>query len=77
MSLQIRIPEDLSIIGIGDFRGSAAVEPGLTTVRIPSRRIGQRAAELLVEMIEWSTPAAQYDERFDVELVERGSTARI
>lgn len=77
MSLQIRIPQDLSIIGIGDFRGSSAVEPGLTTVRIPARRIGQRAAELLVEMIEWSTPAAQYEERFDVELVERGSTTRI
>ncbi|MGD9785485.1 MAG: LacI family DNA-binding transcriptional regulator [Hyphomicrobiaceae bacterium] len=77
MSLNIRIPRDLSIIGIGDFRGSAAVEPGLTTVRIPSRRIGQRAAEILVEMIEWSPSVNVHEERFEATMVERGSTAPI
>ncbi|MCB1506822.1 MAG: LacI family DNA-binding transcriptional regulator [Hyphomicrobiaceae bacterium] len=77
ISLNIKIPQELSIIGIGDFRGSAAVEPGLTTVRIPSRRIGQRAAEILVEMIEWPSSNALYEERFDAELVERGSTGPV
>lgn len=77
MSLKMRIPDDLSIIGIGDFRGSAAVEPGLTTVRIPSRRIGQRAAEILVEMIEWSRSDNVHEERFDAKVVERGSTGPV
>jgi LacI family transcriptional regulator, galactose operon repressor len=74
MSLGIRIPEQLSLIGIGDFRGSSAVEPGLTTVRIPARRIGRRAAEILVEMLEWPNAELSHDERFSVELFERGST---
>jgi len=45
--LGLRIPEDISIIGIGDFRGSAHMEPGLTTCRLPARRIGEQAADLL------------------------------
>ncbi|MGB0440145.1 MAG: substrate-binding domain-containing protein, partial [Paracoccaceae bacterium] len=33
-------PRDLTVTGIGDFRGSRAFEPALTTVRIPARAIG-------------------------------------
>lgn len=75
MSLGIRIPQELSIIGIGDFRGSSAIEPGLTTVRIPARRIGRRGAEILVEMIEWPEAQMRREEQFPVELLDRGSTA--
>jgi LacI family transcriptional regulator len=43
----VNVPEDISIIGIGDFRGSAHMEPALTTLRMPARRIGKEAAEAL------------------------------
>ncbi len=76
LALGLRIPEELSIIGIGDFRGSSAVEPGLTTVRIPALLIGTRAAEILVEMIEATDGETGYDERFAPELLVRGSTGR-
>jgi LacI family transcriptional regulator len=46
-SLNIKIPADISIIGIGDFRGSSHMEPGLTTVRMPAQRIAETAADLL------------------------------
>lgn len=46
-SLNIKIPADISIIGIGDFRGSSHMEPGLTTVRMPAQRIAEAAANLL------------------------------
>ena len=46
-SLGIKIPDDVSIIGIGDFRGSSQMEPGLTTVRMPAQRIAEQAADLL------------------------------
>ncbi|MBU2582045.1 MAG: LacI family DNA-binding transcriptional regulator [Alphaproteobacteria bacterium] len=77
MSLGIRIPDDLSVIGIGDFRGSSAVEPGLTTVRIPARRIGRRGAEILIEMLDWPVAETRHDERLPVEVLLRGSTAQI
>lgn len=45
--LGFRIPDDISIIGIGDFRGSAHMEPALTTLRLPAHRIGEIAADQL------------------------------
>ena len=40
-SAGVAVPSDLSIIGIGDFKGSEEMEPALTTIRIPARRIGE------------------------------------
>ncbi len=74
-ALGIRVPDEISIIGIGDFRGSSAIEPGLTTLRVPARRIGRRAAEALVEMINWPTAELDHDFKFSPELIVRGSTA--
>ena len=75
LALGISVPDDLSIIGIGDFRGSSSVEPGLTTLRVPARRIGQQAAEVLVEMITWPSATLERDHKYEAELVVRGSTA--
>lgn len=46
--LDIRVPEDLTVVGIGDFTGSADLTPALTTVRIDAPRVGQVAAEALL-----------------------------
>jgi len=74
LALGISVPNELSIIGIGDFRGSSSVEPGLTTLRVPACRIGRRAAEVLVEMITWPSATLERDHKYEVELVVRGST---
>ena len=50
------VPRDISIIGIGDFKGSKEMEPALTTVRLPARRIGQLAGEQLAHSIIGKTP---------------------
>lgn len=77
MRLNIKIPQQLSVAGIGDFRGSAVIEPALTTVRLPARRIGQMAARVLVDNLR------QPDSHKDIadivlpcELIVRDSTAR-
>ena len=75
MSLGLKVPDDLSVVGIGDFRGSSAIEPGLTTLRIPARRIGRSSADALVEMIEWPDAKIHHNECLPVELIVRGSTA--
>lgn len=72
-SLGIRVPDDLSIIGIGDFRGSDAFEPGLTTVRIPARRIGQLAADASIEMIDWPEADFHHQHCCPLELIVRGT----
>lgn len=43
-----KIPEDLAIVGFGDFDVAAIAYPALTTVRIPGYRMGLLAAESLM-----------------------------
>ena len=47
----VRVPEEMSVMGIGDFKGSKEMEPALSTVRLPARTIGEQAGGLLVRMI--------------------------
>jgi LacI family transcriptional regulator len=46
-----RIPEDISIVGFDDLPPSSLMEPSLTTIRVSTRQIGQRALEKLTERI--------------------------
>ena len=71
--LNIKIPETLSVVGIGDFKGSSAIEPPLTTVRLPARRIGQLAADVLINEIMGNTPQ-MVDHIIPTKLILREST---
>jgi DNA-binding LacI/PurR family transcriptional regulator len=48
----LRVPEDISVVGFDDIAGSAYANPGLTTVRQPLLRMGQIAAQTVVDLIE-------------------------
>jgi DNA-binding LacI/PurR family transcriptional regulator len=48
----LRVPEDISIVGFDDIPGAAFANPGLTTVRQPLLRMGQIAAQTVVDLIE-------------------------
>ena len=73
-ALGLAVPEQLSVVGIGDFRGSAHMEPGLTTVRIPARQIGRLAADAIVEMSETRQPPDPARRAIEISFVERSST---
>jgi LacI family transcriptional regulator len=45
----VRVPEDMSIVGYDDIEFAAAAAVPLTSVRQPAFRMGQSAAELLIE----------------------------
>ncbi|QMU59206.1 MAG: substrate-binding domain-containing protein [Boseongicola sp.] len=45
------VPKAMSVTGIGDFKGSSDFEPALTTVRIPARQIGTKAAATIAGRI--------------------------
>jgi LacI family transcriptional regulator, galactose operon repressor len=48
----LRVPEDISIVGFDDIPGAAFANPGLTTVRQPLVKMGQIAAQTVVDLIE-------------------------
>ncbi|MGC1494876.1 MAG: LacI family DNA-binding transcriptional regulator [Sulfitobacter sp.] len=68
----LKVPHDISIIGIGDFKGSKDMEPNLTTVRLPARRIGLLAGERLAHSIIHSETEI-FRVRCDIELIVRGT----
>jgi len=48
----LRVPEDVSVVGFDDIPGAAFSNPSLTTVRQPLLRMGQIAAQTVIERIE-------------------------
>lgn len=51
-SLNIQIPDQLSIVGFDDILEASYVQPGLTTVWQPSYEKGEKAATLLINALE-------------------------
>jgi DNA-binding LacI/PurR family transcriptional regulator len=70
----VRVPEQLSIVGCDDIEMAVVVTPELTTVRVPARGLGARAARMLVGLIEGRQP--RRGAPLPVELIVRGTTAR-
>ena len=72
----IRIPEDVSVVGFDDIREAAHNTPTLTTVHQPLRKMGEIAAQTLLERLD--NPADDYPREISVEpvLVIRQSTCQ-
>jgi len=70
----LRVPLDLSLVGINDIPMVGLVDPPLTTARVPQREMGAIAARMLISVLEHE-PVAQRHVLFDTQLVVRGSTA--
>lgn len=68
----IAIPQRVSLIGFNDLPGSAHMVPRLTSIRTPREEVGQRAAQLLLGLIDGVTQQPQVDLGF--ELVVRESS---
>ncbi|WP_421992662.1 LacI family DNA-binding transcriptional regulator [Roseococcus sp.] len=69
----IRVPRQLSIVGVGDLEMAAHFHPPLTTIRTPKQTIGTLAAEYLLARIH-DRPVSLPPE-LPLELVVRGTTA--
>jgi LacI family gluconate utilization system Gnt-I transcriptional repressor len=70
----VRVPDDVSLVGFGDFDIAAQCVPALTTVAVDAAAMGRRAGRLLLDLLG-SVPAAP--QRIDVgfSVIRRDSTA--
>ncbi|MFI6095734.1 LacI family DNA-binding transcriptional regulator [Lentzea sp. NPDC051213] len=70
----VRVPEDISIVGYDDIEFASAAAVPLTSVRQPAARIGQKAAELLIEETSGAGAHRHQTVVYTPELVVRAST---
>lgn len=71
---QVKIPDQLAVIGIDDVSFASFYNPALTTVAQPSFEIGKKAAELLLERVRnKGTPVYPEVHRFEPHLIKRNS----
>ncbi|MYY12783.1 substrate-binding domain-containing protein [Streptomyces sp. SID4919] len=71
-ALGLRVPGDLSVAGVDDLTLATAVEPELTTVRLPAEDVGAHGMRALLAVLDGHRPPST---TLPVELVVRASTA--
>jgi len=70
--LGLRVPDDLSVAGFDDTILAARIWPGLTTIHQPVHRMGERAAQNLINRI--SDRPTEDDSPLETRLIIRRST---
>ena len=74
--LGVRIPDDLSIVGMHDAELAELLSPGLTTVRLPLEGLGREAVRMLLRVTR-GEPRPEQVVLTGAELVERESVRTI
>lgn len=75
--LDLKIPEDISIVGFDDSSLAVLSEVKLTTIRHPQEKMGIKAGEIIKELVEdppRNLPYSQPPVVFPAEIVVRSST---
>jgi DNA-binding LacI/PurR family transcriptional regulator len=72
---RLRVPEDISVIGIDDIAMAAHANPPLTTIAQPKYRMGRMALKTLRHMIEGQPPPEEGYTLMESPLIVRESTA--
>lgn len=75
-ALDLRVPDDVSVVGYDDSPTMAFVDPPLTTVRQPVPEMSAAAVSTLLEELD-GNPAPRVELLFRGELVVRDSTGAL
>ncbi len=67
----LRVPDDVSIIGIDDILISSYIDPPLTTVHIDTGRLAHRGCDMLFESINLCKVLTAHEDFSDFSLIER------
>jgi LacI family transcriptional regulator/LacI family repressor for deo operon, udp, cdd, tsx, nupC, and nupG len=70
-----RVPEDISVCGFTNGQRAIACDPMLTTVEQRGHRVGEEAAEILMDKVEGLSPMEKVEKRVvRTRLIIRGTT---
>ncbi|MFW6210706.1 MAG: LacI family DNA-binding transcriptional regulator [bacterium] len=70
---RVRIPEDIAVIGYDDLEMSAFLDPALTTVKQPARKMGETAVKIIKEGLRQGECRNPGRIVFESELIVRSS----
>lgn len=73
LAYDLRVPEDVAVIGFDDILVAKMMNPTITTVRQPTAQIGTIATEMLMKLIE-GDESSPHSVCLDTELIIREST---
>ncbi len=74
----IRVPEDIAIVGFSNEPFSEVVTPSISTIKQPGFEMGQKAARLLIHQINQKEPATQFETiKMPTELIIRHSSGGV
>jgi len=75
----MRVPDDISVVGYGDYAAAVQTTPQLTTIRVPGEEMGATAFEMLREGIERRSDPRRSPRRLLIAptIIERQSLRRI
>lgn len=71
----IKIPEQLSVVGFDDIAAASHLNPPLTTVNQPTYRMGQKAVEILIKKIK-GQKVSEENIVFETEFIKRNSSQK-
>lgn len=75
--LGLKVPKDVSVIGIDDFDTAPIMNPPLTVVAVPIAEVAKSAISTLLDEIATHRPPGGGREIYSPELIVRSSTRAI
>jgi LacI family transcriptional regulator len=73
----LRVPEDLSVVGLDNIRLASEIHPPLTTVALPQAEIGKMAMQMLLDLLQRVEPAEKMlNAQVETQLIIRQSTSQ-
>jgi LacI family transcriptional regulator len=74
-SCGLRVPEDVSVVGLHDLPIAGYLDPPVTTLRMPLEEMGRQAVDTLLRLVAGESGVEHVEIASEPELVLRGSTA--
>jgi len=75
-SIQLKVPEDVVLVGFDNVQDSKICNPPLTTINIPKEYIGEMAAKILIKRIENPNIPFEFSQ-YSTTLILRQSTGHV